>query len=408
MIDFTYTAKDLTSGQVVKAEVKAESVSAAAKLLRSQNLFALDITPQGDGNILTRIGVSGRITTKEKVIFTRQLSTLVDAGLPIAKALRTVAQQINSVKFKRVINSVVASVEGGSGLSNAFSQHPAVFNEIYISLVEAGETSGTLDKALTRLANQQEKDAAIAAKIRGAMIYPAIVLALITAVVILMLTTVVPEVAKLYEDLKKELPLPTQILIFMSEVLKNFWWAFLLAMGPAIYGIRKLLVTEGIQKEIDRYKLTMPLFGILFKKVYMARFARTMHTLLASGIPMLEAMETARNAISNRLLAADVNEAINLVRGGKSLSEGLESSPHFLPLVAQMSKIGEESGAIDNMLDKVATYYEDEVDEAVKNLSTTLEPVMMVVMGVIVMGVIVAVLGPVYSLIGGGGVDQLK
>ncbi len=408
MIDYNFTAKNLATGQLVKADVKADSVQAAAKVLRDQSLFPLDITPKGEGSVLSRVGVRGRISTKERVIFTRQLSTLVNAGLPIAKGLRTVQDQISSARFKGILNSVVASVEGGSTLSNAFAQHPTVFNEIYIALVAAGEASGTLDQALLRLANQQEKDAAIAAKIRGALVYPAIVFVLIFGVIILMLTTVVPEVAKLYTDLKKQLPFATQMLIGMSNAIRNFWWLFLLAAFPAFIGAKKLLATENIQKEIDRYKLTLPVFGILFKKVYMARFARTMHTLLASGIPMLQAMETSRNAISNRLLAADVNEAINMVRGGKSLSQGLENSTHFLPLVAQMSKIGEESGAIDSMLDKAATYYEDEVDEAVKNLSTTVEPLMMVIMGVLIMGIIIAVLGPVYSLIGGGGIDQLK
>ncbi len=408
MIDYNFTAKNLATGQVVKADVKAESVQAAAKVLRDQSLFPLDITPKTESNILNRIGLKGRISTKERVIFTRQLSTLVNAGLPLAKGLRTVEEQITSPKFKGVLNSVVASVEGGSTLANAFAQHPAVFNEIYIALVSAGETSGTLDQALLRLANQQEKEAAIAGKIRSALVYPAIVFALIIGVIILMLTTVVPEVAKLYADLKKELPFATKILISMSDFLKAFWWAILLAMVPAFLGAKKLLITENIQLHIDSYKLRMPIFGILFKKVYMARFARTMHTLLASGIPMLQAMETSRNAISNRILAADVNEAIGMVRGGKSLSQGLENSTHFLPLVAQMSKIGEESGAIDTMLDKAAVYYEDEVDEAVKNLSTTIEPLMMVIMGTLIMGIIIAVLGPVYSLIGGGGVDQLK
>lgn len=406
MIDYSFTAKDLATGQIVKADVKAESVHAAAKVLRAQSLFPLDITPKGEGNLLNRIGIGGRISAKEKVIFTRQLSTLVNAGLPIAKSLRTVEDQITSQKFKGIINSVVASVEGGSSLSNAFSQHPAVFNDIYIALVSAGETSGTLDEALARLANQQEKDAAIASKIRSAMVYPVIVLVLIGGVIILMLTTVVPEVAKLYADLNKELPMVTKMLVALSEFLKNFWWVVLLALGPAIWGARKWLATENIQKEIDKLKLTVPVFGILFKKVYMARFSRTMHTLLATGIPMLQAMETSRNAISNRLLAADVDIAIDMVRGGKSLSQGLEVSPHFLPLVAQMSKIGEESGAIDTMLDKAASYYENEVDEAVKNLSTTLEPVMMVVLGGIVIVVIAAVLGPVYGLIGSGDITS--
>jgi type IV pilus assembly protein PilC len=404
MIDYVYKAKNTATGEVVSANVKAESPQAAAKLLMGQELFPLDITPQAKADILARLGLKRGVSAKDRVLFTRQLSTLINAGLPLAKALRTVEQQIQHQTFRGIIANIVTAVEGGSSLSDAFAQYPKVFNEIYIALVAAGETSGSLDKTLLRLADQQEKDAAILSQIRSAMIYPAIVLVIILAVVILMVVTVVPQVADLYASLHKALPLATQILIGLSNFLKGFWWLVVIAVPVVIYGFRKFLATEDMQYRIDILKLRLPIMGVIFRKMYMARFARTMSSLLASGIPMLQALETTRRAVTNRPLQADITTAIEKVRGGINLSEALEPSHYFLPLVPQMISIGEESGEIDGMMQRVAVYFENEVDEAVKNLSTTLEPVMMVVLGGIVALVLLAVLYPVYSLVGSGSI----
>ncbi|HSX41014.1 MAG TPA: type II secretion system F family protein [Candidatus Saccharimonadales bacterium] len=407
MIDFTYTAKDLSTDQIVKASVKAESAEAAAKLLTQRKLFPIEIIPASESSLLARVGFKKRIKSKEKVLFTRQLSTLINAGLPLARALRSVEEQIKNPAFKEVIGGVIAAVEGGSSLSEGFAQYPKVFNEIYVALVAAGETSGTLDKTLLRLADQQEKDAAITSKIRSALIYPAIVLVLIVAVIILMLTTVVPQVAKLYSDLHKDLPLATQVLLFLSNLITKYWWLNIIILGGLAYGVRRALHNEQVEALLDRYKLSVPLFGSIMTKVYMARFTRTMNTLLASGVPILQALETTRKVVTNRVLQADITKATGQVRGGKALSDSLEGT-HFIQLVPQMIRIGEESGAIDEMMDRVALYYEAEVDEAVKNLSTTLEPVMMVVLGGIVMLILAAVLGPIYSLVGSGALSGTK
>lgn len=405
MIDFIYTAKDKESGQLVKASVKAESPEAAAKLLVKQNLFPLEITTKSEANPLKRIGIGDHVSLKNKVLFTRQLSTLINAGLPLNRALHTAQEQVGNQKLNEVIGSVIASVEGGTALSAAFAQHPKVFNQIYVAIVSAGEASGSLDKALLRLADQLEKDSAVISKVRSALVYPAIVLVLIVVVVGLMVTTVVPEVAKLYKDLHKDLPFLTIALVVLSNFLLRFWWLVLILMVPVVFGVRALLSNEKALYEVDRLKMRIPLFGKIYKKLYMARFARTMNSLLASGIPMLDAMQTTRQAIANRVLADDMDGAIKEVKGGKSLSAALQNSDHFLDLVPQMTKIGEESGAIDDMLGRTATYYENEVDEAVKNLSTTLEPIMIVVLGGIVALVLLAVLWPVYSLVGAGGLQ---
>ncbi len=408
MIDYVYKAKDLTSGQIITAGVKADSPESAAKVLAKQNLFAIDIQEKSDGGILSRVGLKGRVTSKERVLFTRQLSTLINAGLPLARALRTVQDQIKGQTLNNIIGEVVAAVEGGSSLSNAFGVHPKVFNEIYVALVAAGETSGTLDKALLRLANQQEKDAEIITKIRGALIYPAIVLVLIVVVVGIMLVSVVPQVSKLYKDLGKSLPFLTQLLVSTSDFLIHFWWLAILGLVAAAYGAKILYARESTKLELDRLKLKAPLFGAIFAKVYMARFSRTMNTLIASGIPMLDALATVKRAINNRVVEADLEKAISQVRGGTALSESLGDKTSFLVLVPQMVKIGEESGALDDMLDRTALYYEAEVDEAIKNISTTIEPVMMVVLGVIVAFVLGAILYPIYSLVGNGGASNIK
>jgi type IV pilus assembly protein PilC len=402
VIDYVYTAKNLDTGEIVRAGVKADSPQSAARLLAKQQLFPLEITAKSESDILARLGIHGRISTKERVLFTRQLATLINAGLPLSRALHTVQEQINSQAFRDIIGSVVAAVEGGSSLADAFNQHPKVFNEIYISLVSAGEASGTLDKALQRLALQQEKDAAIAGKIRGAMIYPVIVLVLVVGVIILMLTSVVPQVSTLYKDLGKDLPIMTKVLVAVSNYLVHYWWTLILLVVAAGFGLRALWQREDVKLAADRLKIRIPLFGKLFEKVYMARFSRTLNTLLGSGVPMISALGTVRNAVGNRVVASDLDEATKEVRGGKSLSQALETKHSFLLLVPQMAKIGEESGTMDDMLGRTATYYEDEVDEAVKNLSTTLEPIMMVVLGGIVALVLFAVLGPIYSLVGSG------
>ena len=406
MIDYLYKAKALDTGEIISAQVKAESPEAAAKLLGQQNLYPIEVLPLSQTNILAKLGIGTHVGAKERVIFTRQLSTLINAGLPLARALRTVQDQITNKTLHDVIGNVLAAVEGGMSLADAFAEHPKIFNNIYISLVAAGEASGTLDKALLRLATQQEKDAAIVAKIRSALIYPAIVMVLIIGVVGFMVIYVVPQVADLYKSLGKTLPFITQMLIALANFLTGYWYLVILFLIAAAAGLRSLWKTERFKIAFDRFKLNVPVFGVILRKLYMARFARTQSALLASGIPMLQALETTKGAMGNRILGAELEIAIGKIRGGMALSEALDRSSHFLILVSQMAHVGEESGAIDDMLARTATYFEDEVDEAVTNISTTIEPLMMIVLGGIVVLVLLAVLGPVYSLVGSGGITN--
>lgn len=408
MITFNYTAYRNDTGELLKAQVQAESQTAAAKLLTAQGLFPISIESAEEVGFLARFGFGQKVGSKQKVVFTRQLSTLINAGLPLTQSLRTVKDQLSDKKLQDVVEHVLNSVEAGTSLSQSFAEHPQVFNNIYIALVAAGEASGSLDKALARIADQQEKDAAIVSKIRGALIYPLIVVGVIVAVLVFMLTTVLPQVGSLYKDLGKTLPLLTQILISVSTFLVNFWYLVLMVAVAAFFGGQAWFKTPRGRSVADVIKLNIPLIGRIYRKVYMARFSRTLGTLMGTGVPVLEGLRIVKESISNVHVEAAIQGAIDGVRGGKALSSTLEGQPTFLTLVPQMIKIGEQSGQIDQMLDRVATYFENEVDDEVRNLSATIEPVLMVVLGITVGGVIAAVLLPVYSLVGSGAISNLR
>lgn len=407
VITYVYVAKNQSDGTKVKAEVQAESEQSAAKLLLQQNLIPINISAKAGGSRLLA-GFTNRVSSKERVLFTRQLATLINAGLPLTQSLRSVRDQITKKYFLGVINSIIADVEGGSTLADAFARFPKVFNQIYISLVSAGEASGSLDKSLERIAAQQEKDAAVTSKIRGALVYPVIVLFVIGLVLIFMLTTVLPQIEQLYQDLKVDLPLITALLVGLSHFITRFWWLSLLIAGGVLYGLRKYLTTAPGKEVGDRLKIKLPVFGKLFMKLYMARFCRTSGVLLASGLPMLEVLRIVELSVNNVHVARSVKKASQKVKGGKALSAALGDEPNFLPLVPQMIRIGEQSGAIDQMLERTASYYEDELDNAVKNLSATIEPVLMVVLGLTVGVIVAAILVPVYGLIGQGTSGVLK
>ncbi len=399
MRKFNYEARDRASDKLVKSTIQADSENAAARLLIEQGFVPLSVKEQtGDGTFLGRF--TGRITTKDRVVFTRQLATLIGAGLPLTQSLHTVMQQTQNKQLQSVVQDVVGSVEGGKSLSDSFAQHPQVFNEVFISLIAAGELSGTLDESMQRIATQQEKDAAVASKIKGALMYPMIVLVVIFGVMAFMLFTVVPQVEKLYHDLGKNLPLLTQVMVSTANFLAQFWWLALIAVGIGIYFFRQYLRTEQGIKFKDSFKIRVPLFGKMFQKLYMARFARTGQTLLSTGVSMLDMLSVTSRAINNTLIEASISRAATKVQGGKALSVALEAEDTIDPLVPQMIKIGEQSGRIDEMMGKVAQVYEDELDEQIRTISTAIEPVLMVVLAVVAGGMVGAILFPIYSLVG--------
>lgn len=400
MLTFHYTARDPATGQLVKADVQAENEQAAAKLIKQEGYAPIEISANAKGaaSLLDRFN---RVSAKDKVLFSRQLATLINAGLPLVQSLRNVADQTANKKLKIVLNQVIADVEGGSALSASMAKHPQVFNQVYVSLVAAGEASGTLDAALDRLATQQEKDAELMSKIRSAMIYPIIVLVVMFAVVGFMIVKVLPQVKILYNGLPgANLPLITRILLAISDAIIHFWWVVLIVLAlAAVFGTRWAR-TVGGKRIVDQIKLKAWPIGPLFVKMYMARFCRTATTLVASGVPLLQVLNITAEAVNNVHLAEAIHRAGEKVKGGKALSEALSKEPIFLSLVPNMIRIGEESGSLENMLEKAASYYEKEVDDQVKTISTIIEPVLMVILGVVAFIIVAAVLLPIYSLAG--------
>ena len=393
---FNYKAKEKETGKSVKGSIQAETEQIAGKLLVEQGYIPESISEEGSG----LLGSKGRVTTKDRITFTRQLSTLIGAGLPLATSLRTVAEQTQSKAMKTIAEEILASVESGKTLHESFAKYPEVFNGIYLALIKAGETSGTLDLALKRLADQEEKDAAMMSKIKGAMVYPAIIFVVIIAVLAFMMIMVVPQVQGLYEDMNKELPPLTEFLVGVSTFFGNFWWLILIVtgviIGLVIYAVKK--TPEG-RKVMDSFKLHVPLFGGLFRKLYVSRFARTAEMMLATGVPMLDSIKIAIESTSNVVVEEEYSKALEIIKGGKPLSESIRDRAYMLPLVPQMASIGEESGQIDEMLGKAAQVYENELDEQINNISTMIEPILMVAMAGLIGIVIGGTLLPIYSLV---------
>ena len=403
MNKYSYEARDAASNKIVKSTVQAESEIAAAKLLSAQGFTPLKIELEDDrAGIFKRF--ANRVTTKDKIVFTRQLATLIGAGLPLSQSMRTVHEQTQNKSMQQIVQEIIGDIEGGRSLSDAFSKHPKVFDNVYLALVSAGEASGTLDEALRRIAAQQEKDAAMMSKIKGALTYPIIVLLVIVAVLGFMLVAVVPQVKNLYKDLNKELPLLTKIMVDTADFFINYWWIVIIVVGIGVYFLIQYLKTEAGIKTKDTFKLNVPMFSGMFRRLYMARFTRTGQTLMSTGVAMLDMLNITSTAVNNTVVAEGIDRAAEKVKGGKSLSSSLRNEDYFLEMVPQMISIGEQSGKIDEMMGKCAQIYEDELDEEIRTISTAIEPVLMVVLAVVAGGMVGAILFPIYSLVNGVGI----
>lgn len=399
MKKFKYEARDQSTNKVIKSTVQADSESSAGKLLISQGYTPLKIKEviNKDGTLFK---LTNRISTKERVVFIRQLATLIGAGLPITQSFQTVYDQTTNKRLQAIIGEITTNVEGGKSLASSFAQYPKLFNEVFISLITAGESSGTLDVSLNRIANQQEKDSKALSKIRGAMIYPIIVLVVMLAVLGFMLVSIVPQVERLYKDLGKELPLLSRIMVDSAYFSVNYWWLVLIVILVVFISIRQFIRTQkGIELK-DSLKLKMPIFKKLLQNLYMARFTRTSQTLLASGVTMLDMLRITSKSVNNIHIERAINRASEKVRGGKTLSQALQNEAVFSRFVPQMIGIGEQSGKIDEMMGKVADVYENDLDQSISNISVTIEPVLMVFLAVFAGLIIAAVLFPVYSLVG--------
>lgn len=397
MLTFDYEARNPATGQKVKAEVQADNERAAARLIQDQGLAPLEIKLQKN----QKSSFFNKVKSKDRVLFARQLSTLINAGLPLVQSLRMVLKQTTNKALQAIISDVITDVESGKNFSDSLAKHPQVFSTIFISLVQAGEVSGTLDTSLERLADQQEKDAEIVAKVRGAMIYPGVVVGVMIAVVTFMLVTVLPQVKILYDGIAgAHLPLVTVVLLAVSSTIIKYWWAFLLVIiGLGVYFGRWGRTIAG-KRFVDKVKMRTPPLNGLFMKMYMARFARTGSTLISSGVPLLQMLDIVSKSINNVYVEDSIQHAMVQVKGGRSIADALEGDPNFLELVPNMLRIGEQSGSIEEMMARTADYYEKEVDNQIKAINTIIEPVLMIVLGIVALIIVAAVLLPIYGLAG--------
>lgn len=395
---FIYKARDSKTGEIMKGVIQAENERTAGKLLIEQGM-----TPDRIDEDMSGVGLFQRfrnkVTMKDKIVFTRQFATLIGAGLPLSNSLRTVIEQTESKPMQKVVESILVDVEAGKTLTQACEKYPDVFNKVYIALLRAGEASGSLDVSLKRLAEQQEKDHAMISRIRGALIYPAIILMVIIAVLVFMVLMIVPQVQSLYKDIGKDLPWATMVLVSFANFLVAFWWLVTILLGIAIYFLLQFRkTTTGIEWSA-MIKLNMPIFKTMFWRLYNARFARTASNLMSAGVSIQDTLQISAEAMNNVVLEKEIKEVSEKVKQGKTLSSSLKNLSYILPLVPQMASIGEESGKIDEMLAKAAQVYEDELEEQIRTISTMIEPVLMVVMAIMVGFIIVAVLFPIYSIV---------
>ena len=395
---FTYKGTN-RSGSSVAGEMTANSKTELQSLLRRQQITPTRVSEKGKEFNLPTFG--GGVKAKELAIFTRQFSVMIDAGLPLVQCLEILASQQENKTFQKVLTGTRSAVEGGSNLSTAMKQYPKVFDPLYSNMVEAGETGGILDTILQRLSTYIEKNVKLKAAVKSALIYPIGVLSIAGAVITLLLWKVVPIFATLFAGLGVDLPLPTKIVIALSHFVGSiFGLLIFVSLVAAIFGLKIWYGTPGGRFVLDTIVLKLPVLGILMRKIAVARFTRTLGTLIASGVPILEGLDITAKTSGNAVVERALNQVRKSLEEGKSLTEPLKESEVFPGMVTQMIAVGEQTGAMDAMLQKIADFYEDEVDVAVKDLLTALEPIMIVFLGLVVGGVVISMYLPLFSLIG--------
>jgi len=396
---FTFSGKD-ASGQKISGERMAVNKQALAQALRRERITPGAIREKGKEFSMPTFG-SGKVATKEIAIFFRQFSVMIDAGLPLVQCLEILAGQQENKMFQKVLIGTRGAVEGGSTLSAAMRQYEKVFDALYVNLVEAGETGGILDTILQRLSAYIEKNVKLKRAVKSAMVYPIAVLGVAGTVIVLLLWKVVPIFATLFAGLGVALPLPTRIVIGMSNFIGSVFGLliFMLVVG-AIIGLKVWYGTPMGRMAIDRTLLKLPVIGILLRKIAVARFTRTLGTLISSGVPILEGLDITGRTAGNAVIEKALMEVRKALEAGRNLSDPLRESNVFPGMVTQMIGVGEQTGAMDAMLQKIADFYEDEVDAAVKDLLAAMEPAMIVFLGVVVGGIVISMYLPLFSLIG--------
>jgi type IV pilus assembly protein PilC len=340
-----------------------------------------------------------RVKGKHVVLIARQLATMITAGLPLVNCLGILAKQTESERLKEIILDIQTSVESGSTFSEGLEKHKKIFGEIFIHMVSAGEAGGILDTILLRLAVYLEKAAALKSKIKSAMMYPAVIMTAAMGATIFLLVSVIPTFANMFANFGATLPLPTRIVLAISHILSSYFYILILAVVGIVVGLKFLYKTDNGALFLDKWRLKLPIFGHLFKKVAISRFTRTLGTLISSGVPILDGLEITAKTSGNRVVHDAILKARSSISEGEAISEPLSNSNTFPPMVVQMISVGEKTGNLDEMLDKISDFYDDEVDTAVSSLTSVLEPIMIVLMGVIIGGIVIAVYMPMFDLI---------
>jgi len=384
---------------MVTGQMEASTPQALAAQLREQRIMATSVREKPEPVRLKIPGFGGKVKDKELTVFTRQIATMINAGLPLVQSLEVLASQQPNKQFKKVLTKIREDVEGGSTFAASIKPHSAVFTSLYMSMVEAGEAGGFLDTVLNRLAGYIEKSMALRRKVKGAMIYPATIITVAVAVVIFLLIFVIPTFKTLFEGFGAALPLPTRIVLELSRLVKTHLLAGLGTLVGAIFGLRFYYRTEKGKKVIDSLLLRLPVIGQLIRKVSVAKFTRTLGTLVSSGVPILDGLNITARVAGNKVVEEAILKTRSSIAEGKTIADPLGASGIFPPMVVQMISVGEQTGALDSMLAKIADFYDAEVDQAVANLTTLLEPIMIVFLGVVVGGVIIAMYLPIFKLV---------
>ena len=395
MAVFVYQGRSANGMQ--NGEIEAPDRSAAVGELRRRAILVTKIAEKSAPRVTFKFG--GKVSDKEMAIFTRQFSTMIDAGLPLVQCLNILAEQSDSKTLRSVTSQVARNVEGGSTLADALRRHPRTFDDLFTNLVEVGEAGGILDVVLQRLSAYIEKAAALKRKVKAAMVYPSAIIGVAIMVVIFMLTFVIPTFAQMFKDLGADLPLPTKVVLWLSTFVRTYILLIIAAMIGCVLALRSYYRTEGGRATIDALMLKLPIFGTLIRKVAVARFTRTLGTLVQSGVPILDGLRITARTAGNKVVEKAVLQCRAAVTEGKTLAEPLRVSGVFPPMVTQMISVGEQTGAIDAMLSKIADFYDDEVDTAVSTLTSLLEPIMIVFLGVVVGGLVVAMYLPIFKLV---------
>jgi type IV pilus assembly protein PilC len=396
MPTFTYSARPATGGEMQTGELELPSKDEVLAHLHRQRLIPLSVREKPKE---ISISFGSGVKTRDVVIFTRQFATMINSGLPLVQSLDILAEQTENQTLRKTISEVLYDVESGHTLADAMRKHPKIFTELFVNMVAAGEAGGILDTILLRLATFLEKNDALLRKIKGAMIYPAVIFSVAGAAILILLIFVIPTFQNMFDSAGIPLPLPTRIVIAMSQFLQSYWYLLGVALIAAVLGIRAYYKTSNGQLVIDRLLLAMPILGDLQRKAAVARFTRTLGTLVSSGVSILEGLEITAKTAGNRVIHDAVMGSRASIAGGETIAGPLKESGVFPAMVVQMINVGEQTGGLDEMLSKIADFYDEEVDAAVEALLSAMEPIMIVVLGVLVGGMIVAMYLPIFDMI---------